>query len=155
MSRGIIAPPKVQPCSWLDFTRRSATGSPVTIRSFSRVILAPIWARISKTPVRVGFIPTFSISSSESGTIQPATNQKAAELISPGTITDCPCNFAGPVTVTLWVWGSMLNSAPKALNIRSLWSRERAGSVTVVWPSVANPANRRQDLTWAEAMGEW
>jgi hypothetical protein len=44
--------------------------------------------------------------------------------------------------------------APKARNIRSEWSRERAGSVTWVVPSASRPASKRQDFTCAEATGE-
>jgi hypothetical protein len=51
---------------------------------------APIISNASRTPVRVGFTPTLAITKSESGTIEPATSQNAAELISPGTITSCP-----------------------------------------------------------------
>ena len=144
---GIIAPSNVMPRNWLDRTRRSATGSPVTSRSFKISISAPIICNASRTPVRVGFMPTFSIVKSEPGTIAPATNQNAAELISPGTITVCPINFAPPTTVALMRSGSTFTVAPNARSIRSLWSRDRAGSVTVVSPSTIKPANRMQDLT--------
>ena len=81
---------------------------------------APISARISKTPVRVGLMPTFSITKSELGTMEAATNQKAAELISPGTVTSCPNNFAPPLTITVFVSISTVTFAPNAANIRSL-----------------------------------
>ena len=100
-------------------------------------------------------MPTFSIVRSEPGTIAAATSQKAAELISPGTITRWPWSLAGPTTVALMVSGSTITSAPNARNIRSLWSRDRAGSLTVVCPSVINPASKMQDFTWAEAIGDW
>ena len=43
--------------------------------------------------------------------------------------------------------------APIAASMRSLWSREREGSATVVAPSAASPASRMADLTCAEATG--
>ena len=71
-------------------------------------------------PVRVGLIPTFSITRSELGTMEAATNQNAAELISPGTITACPTSFAPPLTATVFVSISTVIFAPKAANILSL-----------------------------------
>ena len=52
-----------------------------------RVILPPISLITSMIPVRVSLMPTFSKTILELGTTSPATNQKAAEEISPGTTT--------------------------------------------------------------------
>ena len=64
---------------------RSATGSPPTSCSFSMVRSAPIKRKILTTPMRVGFIPTCSITRSEAGQIAAATKKKVAEEISEGT----------------------------------------------------------------------
>ena len=52
-----------------------------------RVILPPMSLITSMIPVRVSLIPTFSKTILELGTTSPATNQKAAEEMSPGTTT--------------------------------------------------------------------
>ena len=43
--------------------------------------------------------------------------------------------------------------APKYFNILSVWSLDKVGSITVVFPVEDNPANRMLDLIWAEATG--
>ena len=45
-------------------------------------------------------------------------------------------------------------SAPKNFSISSVWFLERAGSVTLVFPSAYSPASRTHDLTCADATGE-
>ena len=45
--------------------------------------------------------------------------------------------------------------APKHFNILSVWSLDRVGSITVVFPVEDNPANKILDLIWAEATGLW
>ena len=107
-------------------------------------------------PVRLGLSPTFSTVSSAPGVIAAATSQKAAELMSPGTSTVCPCRLEPGVTVTTVRSGPLTSScAPKARSIRSLWSRLWAGSITVVGPSAVRPASRIALFTWAEATGVW
>ena len=137
-------------------TRRSPTGSPATSRSLRISRGAPMASSTSRMPVRLGLRPTFSRSKSAPGTSRPATNQKAAELISPGTTTRWPWSRAPGVISTRGpplASGSLTRSAPKARSIRSLWSRERAGSITVVGPSALRPASSRALFTWAEATG--
>jgi hypothetical protein len=45
-------------------------------------------------------------------------------------------------------------SAPRKRSMRSVWSRERSGSVTAVSPAASSPASNSEDLTCAEATGE-
>ena len=105
-------------------------------------------------PVRLGLRPTFSTVSAAPGVMAPATSQKAAELMSPGTTTCWPRRLLPGVTVTSVPPGPpTTRSAPKARSILSLWSRERAGSITVVGPSAVSAASRRALFTWAEATG--
>src|SRR5205823_10982295 len=66
-------------------TRRSATGSPPSRRSFSQAMSAPISRRLVNSPVRDGLSPTFSIVTSDPGTNNAATSGNAAEDGSPGT----------------------------------------------------------------------
>ncbi|MNN95583.1 hypothetical protein D3C81_2144130 [compost metagenome] len=73
------------PFSFAERTRRSATGSPPTMRWFSRVMSPPISLRMSITPVRVGLMPTCSSTSSEFSAMLAATRKKAAEEMSAGT----------------------------------------------------------------------
>ena len=115
---------------------------------------APICSSTSNTPVRVGLSPTFSMVRSAPGTSAPATSQNAAELMSPGTTTCWPVREAPGLTLT-WrpISPPTSKSAPKALSIRSLWSREWAGSITVVGPSAVSAASSSADFTWALATG--
>ena len=55
------------------------------------------------------------------------------------------------LTVTRSPFFSM--SAPMAAIIRSVWSRDSAGCITVVSPSAYSPAMRMHDLSWALATG--
>ena len=48
---------------------------------------------------------------------------------------------------------STVTSAPIAASIRSVWSRDARGSITVVAPGACRPASSTADLTWAEATG--
>ena len=84
-------------------------------------------------PVRVGLTPTFRIVSSEPSTIAPATRKNAAEEISPGTRISTAYRSSGGSSVI--VLPCVSTSTPKARNMRSVWSREGAGSITVVCPS--------------------
>ena len=149
---GIMLPSTTVPWSSLVFTRRSATGSPPSSRVFNKVMSAPMSWHTFKIPARVSLMPTFLIVISESGVIKPATMKNAAEEMSPGTSICCPCNVSGGVMVQ--VFPSDTISAPKERSILSVWSLERAGSVTLVFPSAYNPARRTQDFTWADATGE-
>ena len=72
--------------------------------------------------------------------------------MSPGTATPCPRSSAPGVTVT--AVPSIDSFAPKPASMRSVWSRERTGSVTVTGPSAQRPARSSAVLTWAEATGE-
>ena len=155
-SLGIRSPPISKAFSGLWRTRRSATGSPATSRWLSSSSGAPICSNTSRIPVRVGLMPTFSIVSSAPGTTSAAINQNAAELMSPGTTTCCPCSCAPGCTITVGpsaACGWLIRSAPKARSMRSLWSRESAGSITVVLPLAVNPASSKALLTWALATG--
>ena len=94
IKRGIKAPPISVPFKSDVSTIKVAD---FAIGSISVSSSFPPMARItSRIPVRVSLIPTFLSSTREFGTIKPATNQKAALEISPGTTTFCPVSFCGP-----------------------------------------------------------
>ena len=153
-SLGIKSPPISKGLSGPWVTRRSPTGSPATSRLPRISMRAPICSSTSRIPVRLGLRPTFSTVRSAPGVIAPATSQKAAELISPGTTTDWPFSWApGRTTTSVPPGPPTLRSAPKARSMRSLWSRDWAGSITVVGPSAVSAASRIALFTWAEATG--
>ena len=81
-------------------------------------------------PVRVGLTPTFRMVSSLPGTMAPATRKNAAEEMSAGTAMSTACRSSGGSRVITLPFVSI--STPSARNIRSVWSREGAGSMTVV-----------------------
>ncbi len=134
-------------------TSRSLTGSsgassPVSSSRSPRTM--PRMRRtIRRKPVRVQLTPTSPISRREPGTSTPAATRKAAELGSPGTRTCSSSSSSALTTVTCrplrWI------ATPARSSIRSVWSRLRAGSPTVVAPSAASAASSTQDLTWALA----
>ena len=136
-------------------TRRSATGSPPTIRGSCSVMSAPIAISAANKPVRVGFMPTLAMMMSDPGTIDAATAQNAADEGSPGTTMSCARSSASPLSEMMRPSGvsSTVRSAPKPLSIRSEWSRVATGSITRVIPGVLSPASRTADLTCAEATG--
>ena len=103
-------------------------------------------------PARVGLSPTPVSSRSASGCSVAATIHAAAVLMSPGTLTSTASRSpAGGVSVT--AVPSVAMPAPIAPSMRSVWSRDRDGSTTVVGPSAARPASSSADLTCADATG--
>ncbi len=131
--RGTMAPSTRPAFRAEDLTTRSLTGSPPTTRLSSHLIWAPMLWRISKTPSRVGLVPTLRSRISEPGAISAATAKKAALDMSPGTThscawTDCPAPME---TRRSWISSLM----PAAVIIRSVWSRDLYGSSTAVTPS--------------------
>ena len=77
-------------------TRRSATGSPPTLRSFAISMSAPIARKIVMTPSRVGFIPTCSRVRSEPGAMEAPTIKKAADEMSAGISISVPLSDPPP-----------------------------------------------------------
>ena len=75
--------------------------------------------------------------------------RKAAELGSAGTATASSCSSSAFTAVTWrplrWI------ETPARSSMRSVWSRLRLGSATVVAPSAASPASSTHDLTCALA----
>ena len=139
------------PFSGALLTTRSATGSPPESRGLSRRISAPISLRMSITPVRVGFTPTWGRVSSLSSAMEAPTRKNAAEEMSAGTSRGPAASGVPPVTVL--VAPSRRTGTPKPPSIRSVWSRVGAGSVTEVSPSAYRPASNTADFTWADAIG--
>ena len=117
--------------------------------------MAPISFSVTISPVRVGFISTFSMTMSEPGTIRAATSGKPAEDGSPGTaIVRRELALAVDADVAHALSSvSTARSAPKPFSIFSVWSRVITGSITVVTPGVFKPASSTADFTWAEAIG--
>ena len=143
------------PLSSLCVTQRSATGSAPTLRWLRSSIEAPISRRIASRPVRVGLIPTFSISNPSRAPRQPATRKNAAELKSAGTRTSKPRNVAGPFSVTVCPAPSVdrPRRTPMLCSMRSVWSRLGPGDRTVVVPLARSAASNSADLTCALAIG--
>ena len=152
IKRGIISELTEIPFRDADRTRRSATGSSPLRRSAKTSMSAPISRSTSNRPVRVGFIPTLVNNTSLSGMIVAATSKNAAELKSPGTSTTAgACRLLTGFTVT--ARPSRNTGAPNWPNIRSVWSRDRYGSVIVVGEAAYKAANMIADFTWALATG--
>ena len=82
---GITSPLISTPFRSLDFTSISATGSHPESEKFTTSISPPMSRRMSITPERRGFTPTFFKRSSESGFMSAATMKNAADDISEGT----------------------------------------------------------------------
>ena len=90
--------------------------------------------RMSSSPVRVGFTPTFSINRpSAAAPNNPATMKNAADEKSPGTCRRCGASPCGGYTVVSSP--AVTKRTPQLANMRSLWSRQMAGAITVVGPS--------------------
>ncbi len=137
-------------------TRRSATSSPPARRGFMTSISAPISCSVRIRPVRVGFISTLRMVTSEPGTRSAATSGKAVEDGSPGTSITWPVSLPRPsrrIVRTPSASVSTVRFAPKPCSIFSVWSRVITGSMTVVMPGVLRPARRTADFTCAEAIG--
>ena len=118
----------------------------------SMVRSPPIPWMTSRIPVRVWLMPTCSILITLFGRMSPATNQKAALEISPGTMTVWPWNSCPPwmrmVFPSTWI------SPPNWRIISSVWSRVFSFSIIVDSPSACRAAKMRADLTWADATGK-
>src|SRR6266571_4670597 len=82
---GTSRPGMATPMSLAWRTRRSASGSPPALRSFSTAMSAPISLRMSTAPARVGFIPTPVSVTSEPGEMLAPTMKNAADEMSAGT----------------------------------------------------------------------
>ena len=89
MSVGIRAPSMTHPLRLPERTRRSAVGSPGPSVRFKSVTSAPMLRQTRRMPSRVGLTPTLFMRISEPGTISAAAMKKAADEISPGTVTAC------------------------------------------------------------------
>ena len=107
--------------------------------------------RKSSSAERVGFSPTPRMASRDPGTSSAATMKNAAEERSDGTYSSRPVSFGRPVTVIRRP--ATRTSAPNSRSAISVWSRDRAGSVTDVAPSANRPANSTQVFTCALATG--
>ena len=77
--------------------------------------------------------------------------KKAAEDRSEGATSSRPVSRGRPVTVIFR--RSTATSAPNSRSAISVWSRDRAGSVTDVAPSANSPANSTHVFTCALATG--
>ena len=152
ISLGIVAPPISVPSRADDLTKMSATGSPPISRWFASVMSAPISCRTSRIPVRVGLTPMSWRTISEWGIRQAATMKKAAEEMSPGTRAFTAAR-SWPGVNEITPFPSLVMAAPRALSMRSVWSRAGPGSLIVVGLEACNPAKRMADLTWALATG--
>ena len=149
IKRGMMSPPISVPLSSEVSTVMVADLATWSIsESF---ILPPISLITSMIPVRVSLIPTFFKTILEFGTTSPATNQKAAEEISPGPTTSWAVKVCPPeIRISLpstWSW------PPNCWIISSVWLRVFSFSMMTDSPSAWRAAKIRADLTWAEATG--
>ena len=134
-----------------DRTRMQPMGSPPDM-SVTRVSTsAPARRRTSRNAVRVGFSPTPSMATSESGTAAAAAAQKAAAEGSPGTARARGPSGEPPTTAT--APSSWFTGTPNAASARSVWSRVGAFSRTRVVPAACSPASSTALLTCALATG--
>jgi hypothetical protein len=108
-------------------------------------------SRIDSRPVRVQLMFTPPSTTSDPPTSTAATIRNAAELMSAGTRIASRLNASTGSTDT--ARPSRRTVAPAAASIRSVWSRLRCGSTTVVVPSASSPASSTHDFTWALAIG--
>ena len=118
--------------------------------------MPPISCSVSSSPVRVGFISTFSMVMSEPGTISAATSGKPADDGSPGTAMVWPVSLPWPSMLICRTPSRSVSTstlAPNPFSIFSVWSRVITGSMTVVTPGVFRPASSTADFTCAEAIG--
>ena len=116
---------------------------------------APIRASTSMKPERAGPEYTLPTTTSDPGTIDAATAQKAAWDGSPATSWSNGAGHPG-FTVTLSRGPSVSRTIgiPVAAISSSVWVRDNRSSTTVVGPSADSPANRTQPFTWALATGK-
>ena len=149
IKRGIRSPEISVPWrSEVSTTRVAALASGSTSKIWS---LPLIFSITSSMPVRVSLIPTFSSRILLFGIIKPATNQKAALEISPGTVTSQAWKRWGPLkrislpSTRIW--------PPNCWIISSVWFRVSSFSRITDSPSACIAAKSRADLTWAEATG--
>ncbi|MDT4837889.1 hypothetical protein FQZ97_716320 [compost metagenome] len=113
----------VTPLSLDDFTRKSATSSPPARRGSMISMSAPISCNVRIRPVRVGFMSTLRMVTSEPSTSSAATSGKAVEDGSPGTSMVWPVSLPCPV-MRIWRTPSLsvstVRSAPKPCSIFSV-----------------------------------
>ena len=103
----------------------SATGSPPSVRLFSKEILPPIVLSMSMMADLEGLTPTLFSRILAFGCATAATIQNEAELISPGIFIFIGTSSGlGITSIALPV---SLNLAPIADNILSVWSLDLAG----------------------------
>ena len=119
--------------------------------------MPPISCSVSSSPVRVGFISTFSMVMSEPGTMSAGDQREAGR----GGVARHRDRLAGEFALAFdadmahaALGRSRLDRlAPKPFSIFSVWSRVITGSMTVVMPGVFSPASSTADFTCAEAIG--
>ena len=110
----------------------------------------PIRRSTDTKPRRVGFRPQSLSSNSRPESAAPA-RKKAAEEMSPGTVSRKPgIRSAGPRTS---LRSSTRSARSRARNRRSVWSRESTRPSRMVSPSPRSAARSRALLTWALGTG--
>ena len=118
---------------------------------------APISSSVSIRPVRVGFISTFSMVTSDPDTSSAATSGKAVDDGSPGTSN----RLAGELPLALQRYSAHTIRIGLDRQLRTeagehlfgCGPRVITGSMTVVMPGALRPASSTADLTCAEAIG--
>ena len=163
MLRTTRSPPISIPWSGAAVSVTSPVGSPNVSLAFEMSMDAPISERMSRIPVRVGFMPTFATVMRDPGTIAAATKRNAAEEISPGSTpfsglnvlkgSKAPNDFKDLKGWTRVVRPSSSICAPIARNMRVVWSRTGPGTRNVLTLSAPSAASWRQLNTCADATG--
>ena len=140
-------------------TRRSATGSLLSSAAggcVTKAMSAPISRSVSMKPVRVGLTPTPLSVTSESSHRVAAKMRKAAELASPGTESFRGALKAPPPSNTSRrpppSNASTPSGAPQARSMRSVWSRDKKGSMISLRPCAQNAKSNNALFTCALAL---
>ena len=146
------------PFKSLELEEISAINSPFISRLFNISIFAPISTRVSNNPIRNLLTQIFLTFILLFGVIIADTIGKAALEGSDGTFMFNGLSSGNPWTEIFhdlscnWVVSTL---APRNFNIRSVWSLDKDGSITVVFPNEDNPDSKIQDFIWADDTGLW
>ena len=131
----------------------SATNSPFIFFWFENWMLAPISIKVLYKPILNSLTHTFTTLILLLGVIIAETIGNEALEGSAGIFrfngfrSGTPSKVIFHDILSNWV---VVILAPKNFNILSVWSLDKVGSMTVVFPNEDNPASKMLDFTWAD-----